>query len=422
MAATKYTYSVAGDFPATGVNPGGFSVDIAESAIVIALDRIDVEGDVCDIWFKDALSAGDKTILDGDTTAPAGGLIAAHTGQPVDAPTVITTPTTAADGTPIVTDRSLTLGQSSFLRTDNGTELLAVDGRAAGAATNIWDGTGAGDTGTGDWTPSGTGSETPGSMHAGTNGWDTGSAAKDSNTLWTNGSDIDVSGYSQLSFWMQPKAFPSGARVDIRWQTVAGSDRGVLLDLAGYVSNYDLNVWQKITIPMADFSIGANNVGRLRIIYAKAAGQQFWFDEFAFTAAGGGGPYIFQTAAPATVKHHVSMMVIVVSGPGSGWNPTSFGNLSGLTNGLLLRQRRISTGEVLWSLNSKDNVDLFGRFHPQDDITFSDGTLLVGFMVKPGKASVVVTADDVLEVVVRDDLSALSEARAFVHYGVEVIS
>ena len=78
-----------------------------------------------------------------------------------------------------------------------------------------------------------------------------------------------------------------------------------------------------------------------------------------------------------------------------------------------MRQRRISDGEILWKFNSKDNVDLFGRYHPQDDIEFADGNLLVGFMVKPGKASVVVTDDVVLELVVRDDLSALANARGF---------
>ncbi len=65
-------------------------------------------------------------------------------------------------------------------------------------------------------------------------------------------------------------------------------------------------------------------------------------------------------------------------------------------------------------------MELFGRYHPQDDIEFADGTLLVGFMVKPGKASIAVTDDDVLEFVVRDDLSALSAARAFAHFGTEV--
>ena len=76
---------------------------------------------------------------------------------------------------------------------------------------------------------------------------------------------------------------------------------------------------------------------------------------------------------------------------------------------------------MLWKFICKNNAQLFGQFHPQDDVNFADGTLLMGFMVKPGKASVRITDDDVLEFVVRDDLSSISEMRAYCHFGVEVI-
>ena len=73
-----YTYSIANDFPSGKVNTTKLDSEIRASAITIALDRIDTAGDVISIVFKDDLSAGDKTILDNDTTGPAGGLIAAH--------------------------------------------------------------------------------------------------------------------------------------------------------------------------------------------------------------------------------------------------------------------------------------------------------------------------------------------------------
>lgn len=83
MAATKYIYSIADDFPATGLASDRLVKEISESVITIALDKITTSDDVCDIWFKDALPAADKTILDGDTSEPAGGLIAAHSGEPL---------------------------------------------------------------------------------------------------------------------------------------------------------------------------------------------------------------------------------------------------------------------------------------------------------------------------------------------------
>lgn len=88
MAATKYTYNVANDFPGGKVNLSRLQVEIASSSIVTALDRVNssqgsINGDVLtggtlNIWFKDSLSAGDKTTLDGNASNPAGGLIASH--------------------------------------------------------------------------------------------------------------------------------------------------------------------------------------------------------------------------------------------------------------------------------------------------------------------------------------------------------
>ena len=75
MPATKYTYSISVDFPNQIVATDRLSIEIKDSAIVTALDYINTSGDDCDIWFKDALSGGDETILDG--------LVAAHTGEPL---------------------------------------------------------------------------------------------------------------------------------------------------------------------------------------------------------------------------------------------------------------------------------------------------------------------------------------------------
>jgi len=73
MAATKYTFSIEDDFPNHKVATDRLTREIQASAIVMALDRIDTAADVCDVWFKDALAAGDVTILNG--------LVAAHSGE-----------------------------------------------------------------------------------------------------------------------------------------------------------------------------------------------------------------------------------------------------------------------------------------------------------------------------------------------------
>lgn len=78
MAETIYPYSIADDFPGGKVVIGKLSMEIESSSIAKTLVRIGTNGDVIDLVFDDALSAAEKTTLDGDTVGPAGGLIAAH--------------------------------------------------------------------------------------------------------------------------------------------------------------------------------------------------------------------------------------------------------------------------------------------------------------------------------------------------------
>ena len=418
MAETTYTYSISTDFTSSG---GAFSaesmiVEVKASAIVTALEegkikRID---DVVEIVFKDALSSGDETILDG--------LVAAHTGDPPSpVGDVITTETTSADGTPVFSTQPLQLGRESFKRTDNGTELMNINGLSSGSAVVIWNGTGAGDTGS-DWSTSGEGSETAGAMYSGTNGWDTGVTTLDANTRFDNGSMINIAGtYDSLSFWMQPKAVPGGSIVRVAWLDDTDTALGNKPRIDDYTSNMDLDVWQKVTIPIADFGL-TGNAQKLQFRYRGQASQQYYFDDIELASSGGTGPYIFRIAAPdANTIYHLSMAVLQIAAPSSAWNRDAFGNiLGGIANGLIMRHRRISTSDILWRFVTKTNMELFGQFHPQDDVTFSDGDLLIGFMVKPGKATVTITNDDVLEFVVRDNLTTISEMRAYCHYGVEV--
>jgi len=328
----------------------------------------------------------------------------------------------SADGTPVTASQNLTLGQLAFTRTDDGTEPMNVNGAATGTPLVLWNGTGAADTG-GDWTHEAQGTETaPADRGTGTNGLDSGIRTAGQESRFSNGANTPIDGtYDTLRFWMNPQAYPTGSELRVRWKTLGGGTPGLKLDVSNYVTNMDIGVWQQVEIPIVDFNLGATDVAKILFEYGVKGGQHFYLDDIELLNAGGGGPYTYRVAADdALSSHHVSMIVFLVSGPSAGWTSTTFANIAALPNGLILRQRRLSDGEVLWSFNSKDNVELFGRYHPQDDIEFADGTLLVGFMVKPGKASIVITDDDVLEFVVRDDLSALSASRAFAHFGTEV--
>ena len=325
----------------------------------------------------------------------------------------------SSDGTLRTAFQNLRLGREAFVRVDNGTELMNVDGRAGGTPDVLWNGGGAGDTGA-DWTPSGTGSETAGSMRTGTNGWDTGVAAANATTVFDNGSMIDLAGtYDQLDIWVNPQAFPPGARLHARWRDDLDANVGDQIRLDQLAPNMDLGVYQQISVPIADFNL-TGNVQKLRLRYSNAAGQHYFFDDIELVASSGAGPYRFRLEAPASTNYHLTMAVLQVSAPASGWDRDAFANIAGgLNRGLVMRQRRKSDSEVLWNFVTKSNVQLFGQYHPQESFAFADNELLVGFMVKPGKASVVVSDDEVLEFVVRDDLRNIPEMRAYAHFGVE---
>lgn len=91
MAATKYTKSIITYF--VRYEECCFKKSIEDSAIATALDRIDTVDDVIDIWFVDALSGGDQTLL--NTLVSDHGLVSAkrakikavdnRTGELIDA-------------------------------------------------------------------------------------------------------------------------------------------------------------------------------------------------------------------------------------------------------------------------------------------------------------------------------------------------
>ena len=76
--ATQFTYSISNDFPAGLVYTTNLQNEIGASSITANVVSIDTVSDVLTITFDTDLTAGEETILDGDTTSPAGGLIAAH--------------------------------------------------------------------------------------------------------------------------------------------------------------------------------------------------------------------------------------------------------------------------------------------------------------------------------------------------------
>lgn len=312
-----------------------------------------------------------------------------------------------------------TYGDGIFRRTDNSSTGMNIDGTDDNTE-NIWDGTGAGDTGS-DWTRGGSGSETAGSAYSGTNGLDTGVRAKNDESYFDYGSDRDLpSLVDSVSFWMQPKAYPGSSNLKVGWRPDGGGGTiGNLVSVSGYVANMNLDEWKQVTIPIEDFNLDSN-AGRFRLRYSGAAGQQFWFDDIQLVDDSGLGAQTFRVAAPSGERWYVEEIRLVVSAGDTGWDSDAFINIAaGIPNGLVVRHRDLSEGTNFWNIVVTDNVELFGRFDSIDTFAFGDEELLTTFKKIPKISSVIITDNDVLEIVVRDDLRSLTNMRGYIDYGVK---
>jgi hypothetical protein len=105
MAATKYTFSVQGNFPNRKVAVDRLTAEIRGCTIVVAMAFINVAGDTCEVWFRDSLSGGDLAILNG--------IVESHSGTPIPSGAQ----PVKLDGVLVTTDGRITVRESTANRT-----------------------------------------------------------------------------------------------------------------------------------------------------------------------------------------------------------------------------------------------------------------------------------------------------------------
>jgi hypothetical protein len=145
----------------------------------------------------------------------------------------------------------------------------------SGAVDIIWNGTGILDTG-GDWTHSGYGTETTASKHAGTNGLDMTGMTKSDITYFTASSNLDVSDYDMLTFWINIRDIQSNKNIQVSLYEAGGDWHS--LYLSNYINLYDNHeVWRKVYIPLSDFGISSNIINELRFV--PTGNIDIWLDD-----------------------------------------------------------------------------------------------------------------------------------------------
>ena len=120
MAATKYTYSIAGDFSNNKVHPTTLTNEIEASTITVGVEAVHTHGDIVEIWMKAAISGAEETTLDI--------LVSQHQGMSDDVD-----PPHMDDGRPIVRSDTRPLDYETYFT-------MAGDSTAIGSGEILrWD-------------------------------------------------------------------------------------------------------------------------------------------------------------------------------------------------------------------------------------------------------------------------------------------
>jgi len=115
--STKYTFSISGDTLNSAVDSGRLVNEIKSSDITIALDYVNTDGDVCDVWFKTDVSGAEHITLVA--------ILEAHTGAALDE----IEPPTMDDGRPIVRADTRPLDTSTYFTMAGDTASGIGDGK-----------------------------------------------------------------------------------------------------------------------------------------------------------------------------------------------------------------------------------------------------------------------------------------------------
>lgn len=313
-------------------------------------------------------------------------------------------------------------GSSYLKRTDDSSTAMNIDGATDGGQDQIiWNGDGS------YWTLAGQGSSTTASKKNGTNGFDS-STQTNTSTTFDKGSNISVHTlYDVLRFWHQPKKFLTNSELRLSWWKTGGSSQvGNYVEISDYTHLLETDEWREFEIPIEDFTLDGT-VGRLKLDYYSAApakSQQHWLDDIALDDGGGGDHYIFRLTPPANTLYHVECVSLILADGSSSWNDSDFGEISTASQGVIIRFRNKTTGEVHWSHTLYNNTDLLCITDNVQEITFPDTTKMVVVTFETslfcGHSPVTtLDSDNVLEAVVRDDLTGLTALKCFARYSVE---
>lgn len=212
------------------------------------------------------------------------------------------------------------------------------DGIHDGTDSALWTGSAL----TGTWT-----FDSTAQAQAGTKSVDATATVNNDEAQFARASAITASDYAAMTGYIYITAWPATGTKEVELRNrLAGVDVGNSVNLSNYINTGVLNSWQKYTIPLADFGLGADSIDQLvvkTIDIGGGAAPDYYLDTMQWEET---GSEVFSVSADQGTKYYITNMSITMADAYDGTlasasHPNIKYNqllgISKLTNGIVFR-------------------------------------------------------------------------------------
>lgn len=239
---------------------------------------------------------------------------------------------------------------------------------------------------------------------------------------FAKGSDIDLTGYVSISFWVYiDNNWNINDSIEIYcWDTDTSSIVGISVKIEDYVNINTNDVWQKTTIPLTELEVeGATIVDaiRVQIISKEATAPQWYLDDIQFEETG--EPLIYELKPDKEtwlyIYNFAASFVDVTAGTLADATMPNipYDSLFGISPDTGLTYQRVISNEVQFSINLKTFMDFLELPNTIISGSGSDGTNTWAVLDVKHTEPIVLKHenDDRLRFIISDDLSGLLQFR-----------
>lgn len=232
---------------------------------------------------------------------------------------------------------------------------------------------------------------------------------------FTNGADLTVTDYSDVRGYIYITSWPSSGNKNITVQLyLNGAPVSDTLNLSVYVDTTVQDSWQLFDIPIGDFNSASATFDAVWVTMVDGgagSAPSGFLDDISLVQTGTGGQASFTLAPPVDEVWVINRLKWTAVATSSSIKPNEFFGISALTNGyqLIFKSGGISSE----TFQAYDFFDM--AQYPNVTLNIISGTnsiFEVYFDIPQEQQVLVGRLGQSLELVVRDDLSAMSEFRA----------